>query len=594
MGIGLVATKALGIELATLPLLLVALFILGYNFLFKLWHRRFAHDPARQTEEVLRRFTCWQVACDFVAVILVLCFTGGASSPFVFIFIFHIIFASILLRHYTAYGFAAFAAAGVGLLSAAESAGWLPTNSIGYQGQVVALAVQPLPRFVTWALFTALVFICALATTNIMEMVRQRIHRLADLSEETFHLNRKLESLHAIGQSIIAVHRLDQVLELVCWEMAKVMKVQGAAVKLLSRDRRLLRFTSAYGLPASIWPGREIAVADSPLNRRVIEGEPYVAGDVTPKDQFQLREELIDAHIKSVLFVPLEFERKVIGILSVYSQNPNQFSQKDVDFLVLAAELVAIAVENARVYEAIADLDQEREQFTLRVAHNLRAPLAAMLSILEVVRDGHLGDLNTDQLEYLRRLDRRARSLKDLVDELLVLAENQGKRRLVAHSPLDLSELVQRIRRTFQNEAAQKNLRFEMNVPTDLPEVLGDRKMIEQLLENLVSNAIKYTPAEGRVSIAVEPGEDDSLRLIVSDTGIGIPTKAQPNLFTEFYRAENAKRMEGVGTGLGLAIVKEIVDRHGGHIKVLSEEGAGACFVIDLPGAGGSFPGRSG
>jgi signal transduction histidine kinase len=107
--------------------------------------------------------------------------------------------------------------------------------------------------------------------------------------------------------------------------------------------------------------------------------------------------------------------------------------------------------------------------------------------------------------------------------------------------------------------------------------------MVEQMLENLVSNAIKYTPEGGRIGMTFWPGVDEGVRIVLSDSGIGIPKDEMPRLFTEFFRASNVKNV--IGTGLGLTIVKEIVDQHGGQIQVESEEGLGTTFVIYLPSA---------
>ena len=120
----------------------------------------------------------------------------------------------------------------------------------------------------------------------------------------------------------------------------------------------------------------------SPLNRRVIEGEPYVTGQVTAKELFQFGEALAAAQIRSVLFVPLTVDDRVIGILGAYCVRPDRFGTEDVDFFRMAGGLVAIALENARAYEAIEKLIQERSWYMMRVTHNLRAPLAAMLSML--------------------------------------------------------------------------------------------------------------------------------------------------------------------------------------------------------------------
>jgi signal transduction histidine kinase len=325
-----------------------------------------------------------------------------------------------------------------------------------------------------------------------------------------------------------------------------------------------------------------VEVARSPLNKRIIEGEPFVTGQVTARELFQFGEALSAAHIQSVLFVPLHVKGRVIGILGAYCEKPGRFGPEEVNFFRLAAGLVAVAVENVRAYDAVAAMSQERTWFMMKVAHNLRAPLAGMLSILEVVRDGYLGPINNDQSEYLRRLDRRARTMLALVNELMSLSHNRQRRDAGRDAATELAVLARRIQRTFQDKAAEKRIGFQVSLPEGLPNVRGRLETVEQMLENLVSNAIKYTPAEGSVEVRFARA-NGTVRIEVNDTGIGIPAAERPKLFTEFFRAENAKAIEEVGTGLGLTIVKEIVDQLGGRIFMESEEGAGTIFVVHLP-----------
>jgi len=370
-------------------------------------------------------------------------------------------------------------------------------------------------------------------------------------------------------------------LETAVSEVALVMQVKGASVKLLSEDGKFLRYAAAFGLPDRMVQEKVVEVERSPLNKRIIQGEPFVTGQVTATEMFQFGETLAEAHLQSVLFVPLNLEGRVIGILGAYCEKPDRFGAEEVNFFRLTARLVAIAVENARAYEAVTAMSGERTWFMMKVAHNLRAPLAGMLSILEVVRDGYLGPINDDQSEYLRRLDRRARTMLALVNELMALSRNR-QRREVESGVTELAALARRVQRTFQDKAAEKRIGFQVSLSTDLPDVRGRLETVEQMLENLVSNAIKYTPADGSVEVRFTRA-NSTVRIEVSDTGIGIPAADRPKLFTEFFRAENAKAMEEVGTGLGLAIVKEIVDQLGGRIFMESEEGVGTIFVVHLP-----------
>jgi signal transduction histidine kinase len=304
---------------------------------------------------------------------------------------------------------------------------------------------------------------------------------------------------------------------------------------------------------------------------------------VTKGEMFQFGEDLAAVQLQSVLFVPLKVEDKIIGILGAYCTHPERFGKKEVDFFQLAAGLVAIALENARSYEAIEKLIGERSRFMTRVAHNLRAPLAAVLGILEVVQGGYLGRLSDSQREHLQQVDRRAQMMISLINELLTLARSRSERQKITIEQINLKELAGRIQRAFQAKAVEKKVNLGVTIPDNLPEIWADDVMIEQLLENLVSNAIKYTPSGGRVWLAFSTGTNGTVRVEVSDNGIGIPKADIPNLFKEFFRTENAKAVEEIGTGLGLAIVKAIVDLHGGRIRVESEEGLGTIFVVHLP-----------
>ncbi len=578
---GILAARLMGLEFALRPLGLVAAFVLIYNVLFYLIGRRFPEEGVRE-ENRLHRFAHWQVALDYAAMFLLIHFTGGAESPLIFFFIFHIIFASILLPPRSAYGFSVLVVAGMGAIALTESLGWVPHRPLVFHGMSVGLNRLPFHTITALGFFAASVFITAFSTTAITRMLRKRIRDLGELSESVSILNNRLQSLFLMIQAIGSVQRLEQLLPLVTGELGGVMGVQGISLKLLSEDGRFLRYAAAYGLPEEFTRGKEVEVEKSSLNRRIIEGEPFVTGQVTAKEMFQFGEALAEAQIRSVLFVPLTVEDRVIGILGAYCVRPDRFGTADVDFFRMAGGLVAIALENARAYEAVEKLIQERSWYTMRVTHNLRAPLAAMLSMIDLVRGGYLGELNDDQREYLRRLDRRSRTMLTMINELMTLSENRSENGRIARESVDPAVIANRIRRTFQDEAAEKRVEFKMVVPDGLPPVEGDAGMLEQMLENLVSNALKYTPVEGSVCVNFSRA-NHTLRIEVSDTGIGIPRADKPRLFDDFFRAENARAVEAEGSGLGLAIVKEIVEKHGGRIMVESEEGFGSIFVVHLP-----------
>jgi signal transduction histidine kinase len=471
---------------------------------------------------------------------------------------------------------------GLGLMALAEGCGLLPHQSIRLGGSDLVPPAHPMHALSAVAVMGVALFTAAALATSVLRTFRSQVLELDRLRAKDALFARRLQSLFSILETIGSVRDLRQVLETAVSEVALVMQVKGASVKLLSEDGRFLRYAAAFGLPESMVREKVVEVERSPLNKRIVEGESYITGRVTDPDLFQFGETLSEADIQSVLFVPLHLEGRVTGILGAYCQKADRFSEEEVNFFRLTAGLVAIALENARAYEAVTQLSNERIWFMMKVAHNLRAPLAGMLSILEVVRDGYLGSINEEQAEYLRRLDRRARTMLTMVNALMTLSRNRQLRDADAEACTEPAMLAGRIQRTFQDKATEKGVTFRVDVPPDLPPVRGRLETLEQVLENLVSNAIKYTPAEGTVEVRFARA-DGTVRIEVSDTGIGVPEADRTKLFTEFFRAENAKAMEESGTGLGLVIVKEILDGLGGRIFMASEEKVGSIFVVHLP-----------
>jgi signal transduction histidine kinase/uncharacterized membrane protein len=585
MGIGIAVAHWIGVEFKASALLLLAGFILTYNVVFFFLSRRVKSETHQK--ESIERFTYWQVGFDYGTMFLLIHFTGGLASPFIFFFIFHITFSAIFLSRRSTYSFAVIAAAGMGLMAAADYLGWMPHHHLLFQGKAINLRQQPFHLIVIFGFFAGFIFITAISITAVMRMLEKRILDLAELTEAVTTLNDKLNTLYTMTQAIGSTQRLEQVLNIATSELARVMDVQAISVKLLSEDGKFLQYAAAHGLPAEFLKNKVVEVAKSPLNRRVIEGDPFVTGHVTQRESFQFGEDLEAARVKSVQFVPLIVENRVIGILGAYSTRPEQFGPDELNFFRQAAGLVAIAIENARAYEAIENLIQERSRFMNRVAHNLRAPLAAMASMVEVVQDGYLGDMNDKLRKHLCRIDQRVQNMLVMIDELMTLAKSKNRQRQLEYRPMNLKVVTDRIHQTFQEKAAQKNLSFKVTVPEDLPKIKGDQEMVEQMLENLVSNAIKYTPEGGRIGMTFWPGANETVRIVLSDSGIGIPKDEIPRLFTEFFRASNVKHV--IGTGLGLTIVKEIVDQHGGQIQVESEEGLGTTFIIHLPFAPGEI-----
>ena len=245
-----------------------------------------------------------------------------------------------------------------------------------------------------------------------------------------------------------------------------------------------------------------------------------------------------------------------------------------------AAEAATRLVSEAN--RALRELDRLKDEFVGMISHDLRTPLTSISGYVELLRDGEAGPLNPEQGGFLEVVARNANRLLRLVDDLLFAARLQSGRLDVQHLEVDLAALAEHAVEGASPRAEEKGVavRFEQTGPG---EVLGDAGRLAQLLDNLVTNAVKFT-SEGTVTVRVGR-EGDTVSVEVEDTGIGIPDEAQEQLFDRFFRAPNAVSRQIQGTGLGLFIADAIVEAHGGRIALTSSEGHGTTFRVELPAA---------
>lgn len=223
-------------------------------------------------------------------------------------------------------------------------------------------------------------------------------------------------------------------------------------------------------------------------------------------------------------------------------------------------------------------LDQIKSEFVHTVSHDLRSPLTAVLGYAELV--SRVGSLNEQQQEFLNRIQASVQSITTLINDLLDLGRLEAGFDTRRES-VQLEGILQYSLDMLGSLVTQKNLHLERNIASHLPALRANPIRIRQMLDNLIGNAIKYTPEEGTIRISIRT-EDHQLILQISDTGPGIPLDEQSRIFEKFYRASNV--LEGPkGTGLGLSIVKSIVETHQGRVWVESTLGQGATFIVVLP-----------
>ncbi len=266
------------------------------------------------------------------------------------------------------------------------------------------------------------------------------------------------------------------------------------------------------------------------------------------------------------------------------------WSERDIQVAKTMASGLAATLIAVRLYEqerasliAMKQLDESKEFFLASVSHELRTPLTSIVGYLELLQD----DLDEGKIAHiysrmLDAIDRNAKRLLDLIDNILTTSRIESGNLQLTKSRTHITPILMRTAETVMPQMKAKNIDFKINTLSRLPDISLDVNLIERVLLNLLSNAMKFTPIDGTISLTADT-EGDSLVLTVADSGVGIPENEIQNLFTKFYRTSLARENAVQGTGLGLIIIKAVVEQHGGTISVTSEVGKGTAFKIRLP-----------
>ncbi|MBF0524614.1 MAG: GAF domain-containing protein [Deltaproteobacteria bacterium] len=573
--VGLAAAHLTGLRLPLGPLVGIVLSIIGYNIVFLLIGRRLLSTrPAGVRPYHI--FAHIQISLDIISLLLMIMFTGGLASPLLIFVIFHIVLAGMLLSPVSCFGYTFMVLLALGTLLLIKPEGLLHLETIHIGSHFFFHQLQHPELIISYLIFAMALVVAAYLITSVKVTLRAKGRELLIISKQLDISNTKLLALYEMIKEIGTKTRLQELMDSATHNAARIMGVKACSIKLLDKDKKYLEFASSYGLSQEFVAIDRIEVDKSTINRQIIEGSLYSIGNLDEEDYFQYPNDVRKEGVVSMLCLPLRVGHKTLGVFCVYSGESNYFSARDADFFSLMTDLIALAMEELSQSTA-------KTWFLNKTAHQLRSPVSAVMSMLYLLTKGYLGPLTAQQQETVTRCEKRLSILRDTINDLLKLAsENDESRRQPFH-PVDAAAVLQAMTPIYLTQAEQKSLIFEVRAAADLPQVLGQERLLDEIFTNLISNAIKYTPAGGRVLVSLSLESAEKIVFKVEDTGIGIPESDLNRLFAEFFRAENAKSMVEEGTGLGLAIVKEVLDQMNGTIKVASHFGRGTTVTCLIP-----------
>lgn len=255
--------------------------------------------------------------------------------------------------------------------------------------------------------------------------------------------------------------------------------------------------------------------------------------------------------------------------------------------VTVTGHLRAYRLQAMRSFEDKRRIEMEKAHFIDVVSHDLKSPLGVIENMVASLLAAHGGQFGEDAREILERIPKRTRDLNRFIQNLIDFSKLRAMNELETRfKPLNFLPIVTSTVEMYMDQALDKNIAMTVQAGPSVPRIMGSGEHLERLVGNLVSNAIRYTPEHGSVTVKLEAGNGDVV-LTVADSGIGIPEKEIPQVFDEFFRASNARSATDAGTGLGLPVARFIAEKHGGAITVNSEEGEGTVFTVRIPAIAG-------
>jgi signal transduction histidine kinase len=437
--------------------------------------------------------------------------------------------------------------------------------------------------------------------------------QLQQLSARLAQRERQLAALNEIGQALTATFDMRAICLLIYREIAQQML--GATHLLIAlydaaADQLICGFAISDDEELDVVQFPPLPLGTGPASDTIRTRLPRI---VDMEAEYFGRQARGQAHLigdgptpKSALYVPMISRQQITGLLQVQHNDAKAFQETDLTLLSILANQAAIALENARLYaevqqyaqhleqrvadrtqelavanQRLTELDRMKDQFVSNVSHELRTPLANVKLYLQLLERGR----PDKRAEYLHTLLRETRRLEKLIDDLLDLSQLDLKALAFQIEPIDVNDLMSELVQDHILMAAQRELIIDCQLSAEPLIALIDAARLTQVISNLMTNAINYTPTGGLVTVSTAVAQQAGvawITIIVRDTGHGIPAAEAPRLFERFFRGSASREVGTPGTGLGLAICKELVEQMGGHITVDSEVGQGAAFTVWL------------
>lgn len=394
--------------------------------------------------------------------------------------------------------------------------------------------------------------------------------------------------INTITQAMHSSLEPKQIFSAITQKLGQALQTDGCAISLWTKEDQYVDCVGLYDahqkqtLPL---PKSQVKISENPILQELLTSRsPVVFDDLAQAKNHTPVHLSLHAQAAALLLVPLISDGQIIGSISLRQIQPRHWQMEEINLAQAVANQAAITVQQARLYqttrqqaEQLLALDKQKTTFFQNISHEFRTPLTLTIGPLESAVEKGTG-LPLDQSIIALRNSRR---LLRLVNQLLDLQRLDAGRMQATFYPCDFAQIVQSVAESFQTYCDRKHISLTTQIQP-CPSVYLDLEKFDKVLYNILSNAVKFTPAGGSIQITLNTFEK-SCYLEIEDTGIGIRKEQLPHIFERFQQADGSANRTHEGTGLGLALVKELVELHGGTVRVSSAYGHGTLFTVELP-----------
>ncbi|HEY7915259.1 MAG TPA: ATP-binding protein [Blastocatellia bacterium] len=402
----------------------------------------------------------------------------------------------------------------------------------------------------------------------------------------------RLERINEIGQVFASTLDLGSIYLAIREKLGEVVDCDSMLISFYDDETETIRCEFAYTDGKVIESGRfePLKLGKGPHSQCIRTGKPVIVDDIARRAPGTYRyigdsEE----YPVSIIYVPMVAKERVIGVLQAQSLREGAYCEEDVPLLSIIAKLAASAIENARLYRdavegrlAMEHANRVKEEFLATLSHELRTPLTPILGWTRILR--LLGENERETLTRgLKVIERNARLQAQLVNDLLDVSRIESGKVSIYAQPTALNAAVSAVVDSIRSEAEESGISIDCSLDEGDISVLADPARLQQIITNLLTNAVKFTGAGGNVTITTAQSNGRGV-VRVRDTGAGIEKDFLPHVFERFRQADGSTSRKHGGLGLGLSIVKSLVELHGGQVQAQSDgPGTGATFTVQLP-----------